>query len=542
LKGNLTETFGWYQDAGDWDAYYSHSAIPAELMFLYEAARNKFTDNELNIPESGNGIPDILDEAAWLLRFYKRAKDEIKAKNWGTGGVPGARVMGDLWGNDTDANGNARASWQDTREWYVTGEDPWMTYKYAALAAQMYYILASENKADTEGVNWLTEAVNAYNWAKNNTKTGDETERFGAFKLKEIRAYAAVALYRASGDRKYHDQFLNDVRTELTGNSLDGGRKDLAYAAWLYMLMPQNRVKDATVFNNAKSGISTLADNELLSTSESRACRWGGNLYFPMLIGQATTPMVQSGVMSYLVNKTTNTTKAAACLSALHTTSDYFLGCNPLNTTWITGVGERHPLQPFHMDWFYGVNPNNVIKGIVPYGPWRVESYQERDKGPWFGSWAYKTIYPSDIANWPGHERWFDQRYGLPLCEFTIHQNNIVAAFVYGFLTKDKETKTIVELPEITPTDEASEALSDKISLFPNPASSTLNLAISDKNWVVKDINLLDLTGKLVKSLSFKNVQDLIEVNIKDCPTRIFLLEIKLETGVTVVKKVSIAH
>jgi hypothetical protein len=32
----------------------------------------KFHDHELNIPESGNGVPDILDEAAWLPRFCQR--------------------------------------------------------------------------------------------------------------------------------------------------------------------------------------------------------------------------------------------------------------------------------------------------------------------------------------------------------------------------------------------------------------------------------------------------------------------------------------
>ncbi|NJN34089.1 MAG: hypothetical protein HC817_07420 [Saprospiraceae bacterium] len=121
------------------------------MMWVYESARDKFTDNELNIPESGNGIPDILDEAFWQMRFYKRAKDEIKSKGWGTGGVPGARVMGDLWGDDAEASGTTRGSWQDTREWYVSGEDPWMSYKYAGLAAQMHYILASENKKTQKG-------------------------------------------------------------------------------------------------------------------------------------------------------------------------------------------------------------------------------------------------------------------------------------------------------------------------------------------------------------------------------------------------------
>ena len=90
-KGPLN-TWGWYQDAGDWDTYYSHLNIPCMLMFTWEAAPDHFRDNELNIPESGNGIPDILDEASWLLRFYYRTRHEIIQQGYGTGGVGSARI------------------------------------------------------------------------------------------------------------------------------------------------------------------------------------------------------------------------------------------------------------------------------------------------------------------------------------------------------------------------------------------------------------------------------------------------------------------
>lgn len=35
----------------------------------------KFTDNQFNIPESGNGIPDILDEARWELEWMLKMQD-----------------------------------------------------------------------------------------------------------------------------------------------------------------------------------------------------------------------------------------------------------------------------------------------------------------------------------------------------------------------------------------------------------------------------------------------------------------------------------
>ena len=46
-------------------------------MLAYEMAPRNFTDGELSIPESGNGVPDILDEAAWLPRFCYRLRHEL---------------------------------------------------------------------------------------------------------------------------------------------------------------------------------------------------------------------------------------------------------------------------------------------------------------------------------------------------------------------------------------------------------------------------------------------------------------------------------
>ena len=147
----LINTWGWYQDAGDWDGYSSHGRIPALLLLAYELTPEKYTDGQWDIPQSfsatgtvnsgkTNSIPDILDEARWLIMYYWRTRHAIMDAGYGTGGVGGARTYGDLWGDDIP--GNARGSWQDnTRDWYVSGEDPFTTYWYAGLAAHYAYLL-----------------------------------------------------------------------------------------------------------------------------------------------------------------------------------------------------------------------------------------------------------------------------------------------------------------------------------------------------------------------------------------------------------------
>jgi endoglucanase len=60
---------GWH-DAGNYDMYVPSTAPSAQALLLaYEWAPAAFDDEALAIPESGNGVPDILDEARWGLRW-----------------------------------------------------------------------------------------------------------------------------------------------------------------------------------------------------------------------------------------------------------------------------------------------------------------------------------------------------------------------------------------------------------------------------------------------------------------------------------------
>ena len=66
--GALDLTGGWH-DAGDYNKYVWGAVSTAILQMLraYEDNPGVFLDGDLNIPESGNGIPDILDEIKWEL-------------------------------------------------------------------------------------------------------------------------------------------------------------------------------------------------------------------------------------------------------------------------------------------------------------------------------------------------------------------------------------------------------------------------------------------------------------------------------------------
>ena len=499
IQGPL-DTYGWYQDAGDWDGYFSHLRIPSWLLFLYEFAPAKFPDSQLNIPESGNGVPDLVDEAAWLPRFFHRTRQELIAKGYGTGGV-GSRVAGDWFGGD----GEGMPSYEDVnRTWIVSGEDPFSTYKYAATAAHLAIALQKAGATDPEGVDWQQEATEAYTWAKTNTRDGDEETVFN-LRLSDQRLYAAAALYKLTGEETYHDQVKADAADINSGTVLG---EDQRWGVYTYLTMGPNRPVDPTLYAALRDATLNSADNVLTDVVERRATRYGGNFFFPMLVGQPTTPMIFDGLMGFMLIKDSNAGRANNYLANIYTTSDYFLGTNPLNTVWATGLGERHPNEVFHLDsWYNGLDTQadevqtEFYPGLVPYGPWINDG---KAFGPWDNDWAGKTTFPA-YETWPGHERWYNQRTAPLTAEFTVHQNTAPAAVTYGFLidgpfgdfSTGTETVTALDLSPDSLMLEINEA--SQLTLTTTPANaggglvwSTQDAAIAtiDRNGVVTGVGL----------------------------------------------------
>ncbi|HEX7901468.1 MAG TPA: glycoside hydrolase family 9 protein [Planctomycetota bacterium] len=421
IKGPI-DVAGWYQDAGDWDSYDSHTTVATTLCFAFETAPGNFSDGELNIPESGNGIPDILDEAAWLPRFCFRLRRELVKKGWGSGGI-GLRICGDHFGGDTRKDGTTKASYEDTdRQWIISGEDPASTFRYAAVAAHLAWCLKSAGLTDPEKVDWRAEAEQSYAWAVAHTRPKDENA------VKTSRCHAAAQLFRLTGAADYEARVEKDVEGLKVGEEI---LHDRAFGPWAYVLGGKG---NPDLQKRIREWVLASCEVLALANSEKRALRWGGAFYMPMLVGQQTTPWILDGIVGHALTKSSDPAKARAFRGAVVTTSDYFLGTNALNQTWVTGLGARHVRGVFHMDAWYNGKPT-PHPGLIPYGPWKKA--KDFGMGPWDNDWPNKTVHPG-IDQWPGNERWFDNRNCPLSAEFTIHQNTCYAAATYGWLCKSK--------------------------------------------------------------------------------------------------------
>ena len=418
------DTWGWYQDAGDWDGYISHLKIPAMLMLTWEIAPEKFGDGELNLPEGTNQIPDILDEARWLIRFFYRTRHEIMKKGYGTGGV-GSRVAPDWFGHAAEGT----PSNLDMGQWIISGEDPFTTYFYAGLAGHFALVLDKLGIEDPEGIDWKKEAEEAFQWAKNNTKPNDTNpSKVHDFNLKDFELYATASLFRLTGTDDFSQIITQNLSSVTSTTVLDEDKKWGTYAL---ITGKENEIDDVTFMTKVKGAVIATADQRYTSIDQ-RACRYGDNIWMPMLVGQGTTPRVFEVMMGHFLSKEFAPAKTDNYWAGLFTTADYFLGCNPLNMAYVTHLGVRYPERVMHLDSWYS-ETGEIIPGITPYGPWKDDGATPAT-GPWDIHWPYKTLYPEGINNWPGHERWFNNYTTPANAEFTVHQNTILSAVVYGYL------------------------------------------------------------------------------------------------------------
>ena len=70
----LPDVVGGWHDAADFDRRPQHLYVTKELAQTYLFFPQNFHDGQLNLPESGNGVPDIVDQAAFGVEILRRAQ------------------------------------------------------------------------------------------------------------------------------------------------------------------------------------------------------------------------------------------------------------------------------------------------------------------------------------------------------------------------------------------------------------------------------------------------------------------------------------
>ncbi len=390
VDGKTIDGWGGWHDAGDYDRRGVHITIPQQLMTIYEIAPDRFVDRQLNIPESGNGVPDILDEAAWGLDWFARMQDPED------GGVH-YRV-------ETAKFAHHKMPDVDDQPLYAYAKDTRTTIHLAGTAAQAARVFREIDPDRSAKYLRVAEAAWAY---------GREHADLSNRGIASATAYAAAELFKTTGQDEYHDV--------LKGESIP------YEACWAYATSTQPGT-DEQLRVASERRVIAQARKYAQATREPGYHRpvrqdpsWGNVANTPRVV----IDMIQGYVL------TQDKELYDAALVAL----GHQLGANPLGMTWITGVGHRYPITIAH-------NPSAAdgidepVPGIPVYGYARMHGGSDKVRLYWSAQYpGVDNGYANDgqASNFPMLRRWCPEERIYIMNEFTVHENMGPAVFCYGF-------------------------------------------------------------------------------------------------------------
>ena len=421
--------YGGHSDALDWDRHLGHISSIYDTLLPYILTNGRLGDDDLGIAESGNGIPDILDEVRNEVDFWLRLRD-------GDGYSHGL----------TNPNGS--------NVLYQAGNTPIAAWASAANASMLAncFMLAG---LDTLKGQYTASAVEAYNYAAGlSNPMLNETQECGyaTFRGKDLKMMAAAFLYNVTGNTVYEDM-VNSLSDITSNNStvVDSSRNQL-YAAAGY-LMTQQTVHYPTLFSNMKASIIDEAKDREANYSSSRPTRRtaddskqdGDAGYFK------TIQNVQRSIVAHAVAD--NPSDIELFENALVLEADWGLGRNSLNiiymTTASTNLASKRSIENAYTsgrdDGSPGLHP-----GHTPYlntDDWWTGMIMGKP------GWMTDKCYPA-YSGWPAAEGYFNTRYVWAHSEFTPQQTMrgkmALYAYLYGLskLTPDFDGDSDVDLAD----------------------------------------------------------------------------------------------
>ncbi|MEU4723546.1 glycoside hydrolase family 9 protein [Nonomuraea dietziae] len=382
---------GWY-DAGDHGKYVVNGGISVhQLMSAYERDKTAFTDGQLTIPESGNGVPDILDEARWELEFLLSMQ------------VPDGRHQAGMAHHkihDVAWTGLPLLPHLDPQQRTLHPPSTAATLNLAATAAQAARIFAPYDAAFAARA--MTAARKAWAAAMANPAVlADPADNVGGgpYDDKDVSDefyWAAAELFITTGEKPFADFVMasphhrGDVWLERGfdwGHTAQLGRLQLA--AVPNALPDRARVR-ASVLRGADSYLATLRSHPYGVPYGPPDYDWGSN-------NLILNNMVVMAVAHDLSGK-------EKYRAGVREGMDYVLGRNALNQSYVTGYGEVAAKNQ-HSRWYARqLDPSlpNPPRGTLSGGP--NSAIQDPVAQRLLKGCAPQFCYIDDIESWSTNE------------------------------------------------------------------------------------------------------------------------------------------
>ncbi|WHM40748.1 glycoside hydrolase family 9 protein [Streptomyces sp. BPTC-684] len=396
----LDVTGGWY-DAGDQGKYVVNGGIATwELLSTYERSLHARTgqpaelgDGTLAIPESGNGVPDILDEVRWELDFLLKMQ---VPDGQPLAGMAHHKIHDEKW------TGLPLLPSDDPQKRELHPPSTAATLNLAATAAQAARLYRPYDPAFAAKAlraarkAWTAALAHPGMYASASDGIGGGT--YADDNVSDEFYWAAAELFLTTGERTFEDYVLRSPvhQADIFGSlgydwsrTAAAARLDLATVP--SRLPGRDKVRQSIV-HGADRYLATLKAHPygIPYAPDGSQYDWGSNhqiLHNAVVIATAY-----------------DITGASRYRDGAVQSMDYILGRNALNTSYVTGYGEVNSHNQ-HARWYaHQLDPSqpNPPAGTLAGGP--NSSIQDPFAQGRLQGCVGQFCYIDDIQSWSTNE------------------------------------------------------------------------------------------------------------------------------------------
>lgn len=425
--GHLRDVHGGWHDAGDYNKYVPFTKdVIVPLLMAYELNPAAFGD-DWNIPESGNGIPDLLDEVRWECDWLLRMQ------------MPDGSVCNRVTERKSQPGVSPD---QDTKhERYYTQPTTWATATFAANLAHFSRVIGKFPGQAAYARRCRAAAEKAWTWLEQHpemlpadgkdhgrpSEASDSPCDQGKAGDAERRAAAAIELWLLDPRLKYEAFFKNS------------GKDMLSPTVVAYAMLPK---ADPAVKQEVHTALKKFLSEQVTGPYKSQTDAYLA--YLPGYWWGCNQNKAEYGFRAmFAVRLGVNPSDDGLCRETAESYLHYLHGRNPLCLVYLTNMGPKGAkagagksiMRPYHV-WFFEKSPWSgpdslgPAPGLLAGGPnvyeapvWLVPPGKQppsKSFKDWAGVWNQEHQATENSWAFTEPAIGYQARYVLLLSQFVI--------------------------------------------------------------------------------------------------------------------------
>ena len=393
LPGNPvnTEVKGGHSDAFDWDRHLAHVSNIYDMLLPYILSGGRLSEDNLGIRESGNGIPDIIDEARNEVDFFLSIRD------------------GEAYSQGVT---NPSADWSVMFQAGCTTMAAWANAANCAIIGEAFRLQGNDSLRQF----YTDEAIKAFRFAsRQENQQLDDRQDIGSMQLRgrDFRQMAAAYLYNLTGDNQWEKIFAEEKFELSIANT---------WIAAAYLTCPQPR-HFAERYEQIKASVEELSESYNIANMSQRPSRRSANDR-----RWQVSQNLQLVMLAHYIAK--DKARKKQLEHVMYTEASWAMGRNPGNIVEMTGLGERHITDCYTTGRNDGAPESHP--GQTPFNG--TETWSPGHNGG-DARVILKYCYPDwNEGGWPRQESFFNQRYFWVNGEFTPRETMRGKMALLGYL------------------------------------------------------------------------------------------------------------